>query len=121
MILILRIILVSLLFCTSVSAGDWSKEDQQRQLLFTVLHIADWNQTLQTVDNPNYYEQNGIIGRNPSRSRVNSVMAIFLVGHWFIAKYLTTGKNRKKFQWITISIKGLVVRHNRQIGLFVFK
>jgi hypothetical protein len=30
--------------------AEWSKQDQQRQLAYTALHMVDWGQTLDIAD-----------------------------------------------------------------------
>ena len=106
-----------LLISFSVNA-EWTKADQQRQLLFTAIHLADWGQTLDTVERDNFHENNPVLGKNPSRRKVNIFMASTLAGHWYIAKNISN-RNRKSFQIISLAAKVLLVIHNRHIGLKV--
>ena len=99
--------------------AEWSKQDQQRQLAYTALHMVDWGQTLDIADQPkDYYETNPVLGQHPSRSEVNTYMATSLATHWLIARRLTP-KKRRIFQWTTIVIEGLYITNNKRIGLSV--
>ena len=99
--------------------AEWSKQDQQRQLAYTALHMVDWGQTLDIADSlKDYYETNPILGEHPSRSEVNTYMATSLAKHWLIARRLTP-KKRRVFQWTTIVVKGLYITNNKRIGLSV--
>lgn len=96
----------------------WTKADTGLQLSYTVLHILDWGQTLAIEDDPDYYERNSILGRDPSRGRINTYFATTLGLHWLIARALPP-KWRNTFQAGTIAIQFGVVKDNYEAGLSV--
>ncbi len=50
--------------------AEWSKQDQQRQLAYTALHMVGWGQTLDIADQPkDYYETNPVLGEHPHAAR----------------------------------------------------
>ncbi len=107
------------MFLPQPAYAEWSKQDQQRQLAYTALHMVDWGQTLDIADqSEDYHEANPILGEHPSRSEVNTFMATSLATHWLIARRLTP-KKRRVFQWTTIVVKGLFISNNKRIGLSV--
>ena len=112
----MKMLLILLLFCTSVSAGDWSEEDQQRQLALTALRVIDWGQTLDIIESPDVHERNLMLGRNPSRGKVNTYMSTLIVAEWALAKHFSP-QNRKKYQYVMIAIESLVVLSNRRLGV----
>lgn len=98
-------------------ANDWNKSDSARELAFSALLIADWSQTLQIADDcDTYIETNPILGSCPSRSKVNTYMAVSLLGHAGIS-YLLPRKYRSTWQNVTLIIQSSYVYNNYQIGL----
>lgn len=111
--------LIFLLLSFNLNAAEWSKEDQQRQLLYTFVHVLDWAQTLDIVRKADsFYETNKILGRHPTEKKVNIFMVSTLIGNWFIAKKLGK-RNRKTFQLVSISTLSLVIVRNNYLGLSI--
>lgn len=105
-----------LLLSFNLSAGDWSEEDQQRQLALTALRVIDWGQTLDIIESPDVHERNLLLGENPSRGKVNTYMSALIVGEWALAKHFSP-QNRKKYQWVMIAVESLVVISNHRLGV----
>lgn len=111
--------IILFLFSINVAEAIWSEDDQQRQLAYTFLHIADWGQTLDIVENPHRFkEMNGILGSHPTRKKVNIFMASTLIGHWVISKKLASS-GRKTFQRISLIMRSMGVARNNYIGLHI--
>ena len=95
---------------------EWTKADTAFQLGYTALHVMDWSQTLDIEQDPRYFERNSILGRDPSRGRVNTYFATTLGLHWLIARALPR-KWRNTFQAGTIAIQFGVVKDNLEAGV----
>jgi hypothetical protein len=95
---------------------EWTKADTAFQLGYTALHIMDWSQTLDIESDSRYYERNSILGKDPSRGRVNTYFATTLGLHWLIARALPP-KWRSTFQAGTIAIQFGVVKDNFEAGV----
>lgn len=114
---------VILLFCLllpacATSFGEkWSSSDTARQLAANALLTTDWGQTLYVADHPGkFYETNPIIGRHPSRGRVNRYFAAANILHPLISASLKP-EAREYWQYITIGLESGVVAHNINIGV----
>ncbi|HDZ25111.1 MAG TPA: hypothetical protein ENH65_01195 [Candidatus Aminicenantes bacterium] len=86
------------------------------EIVWQALHIMDWYQTRQIVDDPNYWEMNPLIGKDPTRGQVNSWMAGFAVGHLVTSHFLPK-EYKKWFQGISLGAKGATVIWNYRVGL----
>jgi len=113
----MKILICLILFLVSCG-GSWTKEDTALQLTYTVLHVADWNQTLQIVDSEDHEETNVILGRHPSKDEVNIYFASTLMAHYYVAHILPK-PYRSYWQMVWIGIEYDVVRHNTRNGLSV--
>jgi len=90
-------------------AGDWTREDSQRQAVLTGLVIVDWAQTRKFIKNPCanqdctkvYYETNPLLGRNPSVGKANNLIGASIVAHAGIA-YLLPPAWRHAWQYVWI-------------------
>ena len=108
-----------LLLSSPVYAIDWSKEDTAREVVWQILHVVDWGQTLDIARQPHkYHELNPILGKHPSVGKVNTYMALSAVAHLGISLALPK-EYRKWFQYLTIGATGSLVVHNFNIGLKV--
>ena len=104
----------------------WNQEEVLLEGMIAGLHIADWIQTLKLSRNlGEYYERNPVIGKHPSKGRVNTCMGLFLAGKIIVPHYLPRDYNlwgwkikpRKIFQYVTIGVSGYNVGRNYSIGL----
>ena len=108
-----------LLLSFNISAAEWSKEDQQRQLIYTFVHVLDWAQTLEIASSSGaFFEKNKILGKHPTRTKVNIYMSLTLAGHWAIAKNINK-KHRRSFQLTSIGVIFLTVLRNQYLGLTI--
>jgi len=108
------VIIILLLFIpiTSFAGDDWTKEDTMREVVWGIIHVIDWGQTLEIARQPNrYYEMNPILGKHPSVGNVNLYMATSLIVHPMISYFLPK-KYRKAWQYISIGISGGCVINN---------
>lgn len=108
------LIIIILLFPFTVQA--WDKQEIALEVIWQTLHAVDWLQTQEIASNDDYYETNLLIGKYPSRGRVNTHMALFAVGHVAISHFMPD-KYRKYWQGISIVVKGGYVVHNYSIGI----
>jgi len=83
------------------------------------LTIADWGQTLDISEKCqkdfNYWESNPILGRCPSRGKVNTYFAITTAAAYAFAKY-GPEEYRGVFTVLWTSLEIAVVGHNAYIG-----
>lgn len=101
----------------SFAFDEWSKTDIALQAAYTTLHIIDWGQTLNIADEPHkFYEFNPIVGKHPSRARVNYFMASSIVLHTLIVTVLPK-EYRPWFQLGTIGVKASFIANNYNVGL----
>lgn len=101
-----------------MQADEWTSGDTAMQVLYSGLHIADWNQTLQIIEKDGHKEANKILGEYPSKDQVNLYFATTLMGHYYVAKNLNQ-PYRALWQMLWINIQYNVVNHNRNNGLHV--
>lgn len=112
------IVIIVLLISSPVFGSDWSKKDTAYQLTYTALHIIDWGQTRNIVNNGRYYDNNPVLGKHPSMGEVNTYFILTLLGYTTIS-YILPSKYRRYWQVGTIVIQSGVVGHNFNIGLKV--
>ena len=87
------------------------------EVAWQAIHVVDWGQTLDIADNPNEYQEvNPLMGKHPSRGKVNIYMASSALLHPLVT-YLIPHKWR--WYWIggTIVTSGACVINNNSIGL----
>lgn len=103
-----------------MATDPWTKADTARELVFVAVTTMDWGTTLDI--NAKYcawhdwYEQNPLLGRHPSRARINLFIPASMVLHYLVARELS-GKWRTIFQNATIVMEVAAVSHNYSIGL----
>ena len=99
--------------------AKWIWGDTVLQATYTVLHVMDWTQTLHGARNPSEtYEGNPIIGKYPSKGKINSYFIITLIGHTAISNYLEK-PYRTLWQGIWIYYEYDTVQNNRGSGIGV--
>ena len=108
--------LLLLLFISPAYADEWTTNDTYREITYQGLAAIDWLQTRNIAKNPNYYEQNPILGEHPSVGKVNAYFAITGLVHYGISKILPK-EYRAPFQYVTIVVEGGAVAHNFSIGI----
>ena len=113
-------LLLTLALCTPQAyAGDWSRADTQRQIIYTALHVADWRQTRQIArqcGSGEYRELNPVLGPCPSLSRVDNYFLATGLAHYALA-YLMPAPQRRYWQTATITLQVAAVGNNAAVGL----
>lgn len=113
--LILAVLFLS--SCAGKWGADWSQADTNRQIGYTVLHMADWSQTRYIARHPKeYHEVNPVLGRHPSVGKVNTYFAVTGLANIWVSGALSP-KYRKWWQYFCIGFEGGVVAHNASIGI----
>lgn len=106
-----------LFFAGYASAADpWSHGDVTRETVYQVLAVVDWGQTLDIENHPGMSESNPILGRHPSRARINSYFLTAGILHAVAVHYLPAPW-RPAFQAVSIGIEVDAVAHNARLGI----
>jgi hypothetical protein len=135
---LMRILLILLLLVLPVNAtaDEWTKTDTAMQSIYTGLHLVDWSQTLkireknvtvvETGMNSDWKyvwseEKNSLLGKNPSRGKINRYFIITGLGHWWVSDILGDVELfnidwRKVWQGFGIYTEYNVVTHNKRNG-----
>lgn len=126
---IIAVIIFILLSLPAHGADPLTKTDLVLELVFIGLYTVDWGQTLDITrcEDEGYYEVNPIIGRHPSRRRVNTVFTLFGVGQIAGTILLPTRSQalghtinpRRIWQLSFITVSATCVVNNFNIGLKV--
>jgi hypothetical protein len=106
-----------------------SRTDIVLELVFFGIYAVDWGQTLAITNHEDngYYEINPVIGKHPSRARVNTVFAACALGQiagtiLLPARYNFFGAAvhpRRIWQLAFIGVSSACVVNNFRIGLHV--
>jgi len=107
------------LLSTSAFADNWTRADTYREAAFQTLNVIDWGQTRYIVNHPKEYREldySGLIGENPTLSRINIFMSEVAVLHFTIGYFLPSDW-RAAFQYITIGGKLNTDLRNASIGI----
>lgn len=115
-----KLIFILLLWAAPVRA-EWSSWDSDTRALFvasTVAIAADWATTRYGVTHGfpnNTYETNPILGRYPSRDRVDLYMIGILISNYYITDWLPPQYRNFYLGWRTIE-HGTAAHGNVQLG-----
>ena len=113
------IIILALLFAGCAYTPDpWTKDQMLLQGVTSSLNIIDWGQTLDIVDNHEYYETNPILGEYPTRAEVNRYFA-YSLGLQLLITHLLPSRYRNYWLGCNIMVSGYYVQNNYRIGLRV--
>lgn len=96
----------------------WSHTDTVLQLTFTAVTAYDWAQTRTFLREESWEESNPILGKRPSRAKVNVLIGGAIVGHAAVA-WLLPKPFRTQWQVLFIAVEGLAVRNNHLMGVRV--
>jgi hypothetical protein len=108
---------IAVLLLLSLCSCSWTPEEKALQATYTVLHVADWGQTRYIAEHPDeHYEYNPLIGKHPSKSKVDAYMLASLIGHYAVVSVLPD-PYRHWFQVGTLAIKTGLVGHNISAGI----
>lgn len=119
-------IIILLIFCAAVPAAaedarEWTTLDTALQTAFVAITLVDWAQTQQSVRNREHYlyvETNPVLGKYPSKGRVNAVIGASILAHTAIS-YSLPKPWRTVWQSVWIGIETQAVRQNHAVGLGV--
>ena len=86
--LYLIFLIIILLFTACASPRPWIKQEKIAAGYFLLGHSADALSTEKMLDNPNNYENNPILGKYPSDSKVIiyfslTAIAALTISHWY--------------------------------------
>lgn len=116
------ILALGLALALPCAAEPWTREEWLAQGAYTVLHVADWQQTRtiarSAASGGPWIERNPVLGPRPSQAQVNRYMATTLVAHWAVA-YALPPEWRREWQRGTIALELGVVRGNYKLGIGV--
>ncbi len=108
-----------LLLCTGCSGKHFeplTQPELNRQYVATALTLVDWKQTQQIVKDDNLYEMNPLLGRYPSRDKVDTLIPLGILSQWAITYYLPK-KYRKTWQYFVIGAETTAVVNNYSVGI----
>lgn len=104
-------------FSLSATAADpWSRADVTREAVYQALAVVDWGQTLDIENHPGLYETNFILGKHPSRARINAYFLTTGALHFAATHYLPR-EWRPVFQYVSIGIEVGAVSNNYKLGV----
>ena len=99
--------------------AKWSKQDVALETTWQVIHVLDWGTTLDSASQPDqYYEINPILGKHPSRGKVNAYMTAGALFHFGMTHALPPSC-RPYWHGITIAVSSTCVINNFSVGLNV--
>ena len=85
---------------TAQAADPWTRQDVALQATYATLHVLDWGQTRYIADHPReHYERNPILGRHPSRGRVDAYFATTLALHTLVTHLLPARAETFGVEW----------------------
>lgn len=114
------LLIILAVYPRNAKANEWIKEDTVLQATYSALHIVDWSQTLEIKarKNEGHGESNLILGRYPSRGKINRYFAGTLIGHYLVAMWLDK-PYRNIWQSAWINIEWYYVNHNKRRGISI--
>ena len=116
---LIMIMVLMLLGCATFNTQDpWTRNQKILQGTSMALQTLDWGTTLDIVDREGYYETNPIIGKYPSKGRINLYFICSMAGKFLLAHYLPSNL-RKYWFGSNILISSYMVNNNYGIGLRV--
>lgn len=106
-----------LLFPSLCFAGDWTETDTAYQVAYTALLAMDCAQTRWGASHPSQFEEiNPILGKHPSKGKINNVCVATGIGHFGISYVLPIGA-RRLWQSGGIIIEAFAVGNNKSVGV----
>ena len=115
-------LLALILFLVSFSAlaDEWTEKNTNLELTYAAVTAIDWMQTrkISASTNESLYETNSILGRHPTRGRVDGYFVSMLLAHYGVARILPQWA-RTSGQIMTIGVEFSYVAKNYQIGIRV--
>jgi hypothetical protein len=106
-------------FSHAAQAWDsWTPEQRRWYMASNAMLVADWAITRDMTRryHEGYYERNIVLGRYPSRDRLDLYFVSALIGHYFIADSLSNDWRTVYLQVVT-AVEAGAVANNLSIGL----
>lgn len=104
----------------NIHLSEWTAKDTILELTFIGITTVDWMQTIRfTQDSSwmaNHTEMNPILGSNPSRAKVNTLIPLAMLGHFAVARILPQPW-RAIWQMTWITVEGAAVANNTALGI----
>jgi hypothetical protein len=113
----LIILLAAFIVVSCAGRKPLTKSQWVGEAAWQVIHVIDWGQTLSIADNPDkYHEINPLIGKHPSRGRVNTYMLASAALHPLVTYVLPS---EYRWYWLggTLTLSTACVINNNSIGL----
>ena len=119
-----KILILLFLFCSNANAIDLKKYykedltevDKANIVLFNVLQTIDMLQTLEIVNNDDYYETNKVLGKHPSEAHVIAYFVFRGFAHYHATKMIPE-KYRSIWHGYNIIYNYDVIRNNHELGI----
>lgn len=110
------LLIISILLLTACAHDPWTKAEKAKETAWLALHAVDHKQTQYAMDRPNEYKElNPILGKHPSKGRINTFMLTTAIGHFLITNYIPK-EHRAFWQNFTLGTKAAVVGWNFHVG-----
>jgi len=115
--LALAAIALAAILAPAHAAEAWTVEDTAREAFFQTLLTVDCAQTRYGASHPRQFEErNPILGKHPSKGRINTICLGVGAGHYFISRWLSR-ETRTFWQHSTIFIEVYAVGGNYMAGV----
>lgn len=114
--LCLLLVLCSHALCGA--AEPWDKTDKTLLATGLVLKTVDYFQTQEVARDPDRWEVNPVMGKHPSRGKVNRYFAVSAIVQWGVAHFLPSSW-RKPWLGFWIGVSGTNVYRNYRGGVRV--
>lgn len=114
---------------------DFSTQDWVLQGVFTGVVYIDWRQTRDFIKKEEvsvsyegnykvtrkktYFEINPLLGKNPSKQKIDNMIALGVLSHWFISWMLPQELWRTNWQYGTLSFEVIAINRNHENGFKV--
>lgn len=115
----MKALVLAALLLPSVCLAQWTGEQKALAAVAAVALVADWRQTV-TIANSGgvYFEQNPLLGKNPSAARVNRHFVLTALGASVALHYMPSEYRTVALRVLTVLEVGIVA-HNYSLGLNV--
>jgi hypothetical protein len=100
------------------STTPLTREDIKYQLVLTAITAVDWAQSREFEDSGLFYERNIVLGRRPSKDKVDAMIPLGILGQWLVTRQLKP-EHRRAWQMFMVGVETTAVYNNYQIGIRV--
>jgi len=95
-------------------AGDWTTTDTAWQAAYTTALALDCGQARD--QRPQFEERNPLLGKYPSKGRIDNMCLASAIGHFGVSYALPT-EWRRIWQIGSVAAEIVVIKHQYQVGL----